>query len=189
VTAHRVCAAGYRVHIFANLKAICIGVEARFWYCKAWHCHARLSSIEEPAEPEKTMPFTVRELITSAHHRLIGIGRILKSQSRDHHIEAMKQRGVTLYPVTEASRHVVNCPLCGYAMASMPVADDWIVETCSAFLLADMVKNPNFAKFIGRFRQEKDASVTQASEDRSRSFVAPAKPDRAEVSLSAQKTG
>jgi hypothetical protein len=135
------------------------------------------------------MPFTVRELITSAHHRLIGIGRVLKSRSRDHHIEAMKRRGVTLYPVTEASRHFVNCPHCGYVMASMPVTDDWIVETCSAFLLSDMVNNPNFAKFIGRFAQEKDASATQTSEDRSRSFVAPAQADRAEVSLSAQKAG
>lgn len=96
------------------------------------------------------MPISVRELITSVRHRLIGVGRIVKSESREHFIKQLIEQGVVLHPVTESSRHFVNCPLCGYVMAAFEVNESWRVETCSAFLLPGMVKDQTMTRYARR---------------------------------------
>jgi len=96
------------------------------------------------------MPISVRELVTSVRHRLIGVGRIVKSESREHFIKQLLEQGVVLHPVTESSRHFVNCPLCGYVMAIFEVNESWRVEACSAFLLPSMVKGDAVARYARR---------------------------------------
>jgi hypothetical protein len=124
------------------------------------------------------MPLTITEFASSARHRLLGVGRVLQAHGRNHYIEEWGRRGVILHPVTEKSRHIVDCPFCGYALADFSVTPDWIVQTCSAFLLPDMISNPAFAKYFSRLSKSKDESVSLSGQGSgiSRPVVVPAAP-------------
>jgi hypothetical protein len=123
------------------------------------------------------MPKPISEFASSARHRLLGVGRVLQGHKRDHYIEEWGRRGVILHPVTEKSRHIVDCPFCGYALADFSVTPNWIVQTCSAFLLPEMLSNPNFAKYFNRLSKPKEAVVSGSGKvgELSRSVV-PAAP-------------
>jgi hypothetical protein len=109
------------------------------------------------------MPFSTRELGTSVRHRLIGVGRIVKSESRDHFLKQLIEQGVVLHPVAESSRHFVNCPVCGYVMATFEVNENWRVETCSAFLLPGMVKGDAVTRYARRLPEAGSYSSVPAS--------------------------
>ena len=122
--------------------------------------------------------FTIKGFATFARHKLIGLERVTFGRKPDHYIEDMRRRGVVLHPVTERSRHYVDCPFCGYAMASYTVNPDWIVEACSAFLLPQMIGNPSFASYVSRLSKAKDLAVSQAGQvgELSRPVAVPAAP-------------
>jgi hypothetical protein len=122
--------------------------------------------------------FTLQGLATSGRHRLIGLDRVARGHKRDHYIEELRRRGVVLHPVTERSRHYVDCPFCGYALASFEITPDWIVETCSAFLLPEMIRNPQFAKYVSRLSKPENRPALQSGQvgDHSRPIAVPAAP-------------
>jgi len=122
--------------------------------------------------------FTFKGMATSARHNLIGLERVIQGHKRDHYIEEMRRRGVVLHPVTERSRHYVDCPFCGYALASFEPTPGWIVETCSAFYLPQMIRNPKFANYMSSLSKPTGHSAVSPgqSDDRSRSVAVPAGP-------------
>jgi len=122
--------------------------------------------------------FTINGLATSARHSLIGLGRVIQGRRRDHFIEQIRSRGVVLHPVTERSRHYVDCPFCGYALASFEPIPGWIVETCSAFYLPEMIRNPKFANYMSRLSNIKyqSAASLERENDLAHPMAVPAAP-------------
>jgi len=105
---------------------------------------------------------------------MIGVAHVLKGHKPDHFIEQFRLRGVVLHPVTERSRHMTVCPFCGYLLAGFYATPDFLVETCSAFLLEDMVSNPKFAKYVGTLTNSKNKHVSSLSSSASEAMVVPA---------------
>jgi hypothetical protein len=93
------------------------------------------------------MPFSPNQYKSYLGHRLKGAVRVLKSHSRDRFIDHYKKLNVPLDSVLKLDGSPEYCHLCGYTNARLVLNSDWVLTTCSAFMLPVIVQNPALAQW------------------------------------------
>lgn len=80
--------------------------------------------------------FHPREILLGWKHLFLGMRRRLLKQSPTAYLPAMNAPGYTVSHADAADGSKLNCPVCGFAMATLGSKDSWQIETCSAFPVA-----------------------------------------------------
>ncbi len=115
------------------------------------------------------MPFAYSEIFDLALHWQAGvIARYLKRLPSDHFVRQAKKNGVILDTVQQQDQRLRVCAICGFAIASLKLGDNWLFETCSHYGLNDLIDNSGrkrlpFAKWV---RQLGQPPVNYAKENR-----------------------
>jgi hypothetical protein len=104
------------------------------------------------------MPFAYLEFFDLALHWRRGLARRLQKLPSDFFITKYNKNGVILNTVQTQDHHPAVCGICGFALASLKLGDDWILETCSYHGLKGLIDD------LGIKRQSFDQWMRQLTQ-------------------------
>jgi P-loop ATPase protein family len=112
------------------------------------------------------MPFAYSEFFDLALHWSQGfVARYLKRLPSDYFVTRHRKNGLTLNTVQLADNKLLVCRICGFAIASLKLRDDWILETCSNYGLTDLVDNSGSkSAFFDKWVRQLDQIPTNNAE-------------------------
>jgi hypothetical protein len=96
------------------------------------------------------MPFTIFESVSNAAHRSLALVRIIGSFDVQHHIAKKNKAGLKLEAVLDKSGKPRTCQLCGFALATLELNEQWSMQSCSATGFKQIGKGPGFKAWLSR---------------------------------------
>lgn len=93
------------------------------------------------------MAFTFSLTFDWLKHRLLAVSRVLNKLPNDYFVEKYKKAGVKLSPVKNMDDLSCLCPICGFVMAEMILAQGWSIRACSAKGFAKILENQDFDRW------------------------------------------
>ncbi len=93
------------------------------------------------------MAFTFSLTFDWLRHRMLAATRILRRLPIDYFMEKYKKSALNLSLVKNKDNLPCLCPICGFAMAELILAQGWSIRACSAKGFAKILENQGFDRW------------------------------------------
>jgi hypothetical protein len=90
------------------------------------------------------MAFTIPLTFNWLKHRLFAARRILCQQSPVYFVD----KNPALTQIKNQDNTYILCPICGFSMAELSLADGWSARTCSAIGFDEIIGNPSVYEWL-----------------------------------------
>ncbi|PWU00688.1 MAG: hypothetical protein C5B53_03750 [Candidatus Melainabacteria bacterium] len=107
------------------------------------------------------MAFSISESVSNAAHRSLALTRIIGRLDIQHHISKKNKAGLGLKAVFDKSGKPRTCQLCGFALATLELNEQWLMQSCSATGFKETGKQPGFAAWLRRLSEGQDGEKSE----------------------------
>jgi hypothetical protein len=110
------------------------------------------------------MPFLPFESLDSGWHRTLGLARRILNLPPAYFVKRYNERGLKVSACVRANQEPLLCHLCGFAIVSLSLSDNWIMETCSATGLKQLLGNRRLEDWKAKLAQRQSYSAACETE-------------------------
>jgi hypothetical protein len=96
------------------------------------------------------MPFLISASVSNAAHRGLGLVRILANVDRQHFIAVKNKAGLNVKAVLGKNGEPRTCEHCGFALATLQLSEQWLMQSCSATGFKEVTKQARFSVWFKR---------------------------------------